>query len=274
MSLIIFDSIVNGFKLGDTYPFIDKQDNLFFEFDKNNSNRLITVYSKDLCEFYLNDIKIDIENFWQFLKKERKSTLIEDFKTYKSYIFTNFNIIVNFDESRKFFSQILIYDSTLKSFYEDGVETVENYETKKNLTLDSNLTFLPYKSFGKFIFGTSIKDFEEKLLLSSNEVIYDGKKIFEIDGLIFKFIDNKLSEIFYDKKINSKITILLNNKSLLDDSEILELMKNNHFIQRRDGRIVFNELGFSIDSSHEEYYFFSNHLTPYWSNIHRPLTSW
>lgn len=95
-----------------------------------------------------------------------------------------------------------------------------------------------------------------------------------VDNIFFSFRENKLSEIFFDKNNNKKIEIFIQNHCITNKQELLNIQKEHLYIKRRDGRMVFQELGFSVNECGQEYHFFNKSLLPFWTNPHRPITSW
>ncbi|QIW16037.1 hypothetical protein A4G20_06670 [Pasteurellaceae bacterium RH1A] len=102
----------------------------------------------------------------------------------------------------------------------------------------------------------------------------NNKRIIEIDQVLFSFRGERFNEVLVDKKVNKNIEIYISDFCITNKEDLLVLKNEYSFIERRDGRIVFNDLGFSVDRECKEYYFFHKDLLPFWSNPYRPITSW
>lgn len=273
MSLEIFNSCVNGYKLGNEYSKNELccQD-LFFEFDTKNIRKLVTVFVKDIDEFTLNGEVITFEKFKNLISNKENNIIFEYNKNYTTYIMRDYNLLVNINENiGKFFLQVLIFDNSLKDFYENGLNNIYQKNEIVNISFENKLNFEPYKIFDKFFFGINQDDFYEILGKKNGS---SSKKIIEIDGLLFSFKGGGLCQILLDKKINKNINIFIGNFCITNKEEIINSKITHPYIERRDGRIVFQDLGFSVDKFYQEYYFFSKTLLPFWSNPHRPITSW
>lgn len=273
MSLEIFNSCVNGYKLGNEYS---KNElccrDLFFEFDTKNIRKLVTVFVRDTNEFILNGEVITFKKFKNLISNKENDIIFEHNINYTTYIIKDYNLLVNINENiGQFFLQVLVFDDSLKDFYENGLNDIHQKNEIVNLSFENKLNFEPYKIFDKFFFGMKEDDFYE-ILGGKND--NDSKKIIEIDGLLFSFKDGNLCQILLDKKTNRNVNIFIGDFCITDKEEIINAKKIHSNIERRDGRIVFQDLGFSVDKFYQEYYFFSKTLLPFWSNPHRPITSW
>lgn len=273
MLLEIFDSCVNGYKLGNEYSKNELccQD-LFFEFDTHNIRKLVTVSSKGINEFILNGEVITFEKFKNLISNKEHDIIFEHNINYTTYIIRDYNLLVNINENiGTFFLQVLVFDNSLKEFYENGLNDIHHKNEIVNISFENKLNFEPYTIFDRFFFGMKEDDFYEIL---GGENSNNSKKIIEIDGLLFSFKDGELRQILLDKKTNRNIDIFIGDFCITNKEEIMNAKSTHSYIERRDGRIVFRDLGFSVDKFYQEYYFFSKTLLPFWSNPHRPITSW
>lgn len=272
MSLEIFNSCVNGYKLGDEYSKKELccQD-LFFEFDTKNIHKLVTVSARNISEFTLNGEVITFEKFKNLISNKENDIIFECNINYTTYIIRDYNVLVNINENiGEFFLQVLVFDNSLKDFYENGLNDFHKKNEITSISFKNKLNFEPYKVFDKFSFEMSEYDFYEILGINNNS---DNKNI-EIDGLVFSFKDGKLHQILLDKKTNRNINVFIDDFCVTNKEEIINAKITHSHIERRDGRIVFQDLGFSVDKFYQEYYFFGKNLLAFWNNIHRPITSW
>ena len=92
----------------------------FLEFDRKNKVQLeanlITISVLDRKEFSLNGKIINFKNLSKFIKSEKNITEQED--DGYSYIFPEYNLVLDIDYIEQNFMQILIYDDSLKELYE------------------------------------------------------------------------------------------------------------------------------------------------------------
>lgn len=277
MSFIITNHRVNGYELGKEYSTkpISNQ-NLFFEFDRKFPKKLITVSAKNLSEFYLNDEKITFDNFKEFIKKHQDNVLVENSPTYTSYIFKEHCLAFYILNDDCLFSQVLIYDKSLKSEYESNLQPIKNNQNNAKISIFQNqLIFEPYNCFDELLFGMSVDEFIKILNNVGYHIDDKNTRMLIVDNIFFSFRENKLSEIFFDKNNNNKkIEIFIQNHCITNKQELLNIQKEHLYFKRRDGRMVFQELGFSVNECGQEYHFFGKKLLPFWTNPHRPITSW
>ncbi|QIW16036.1 hypothetical protein A4G20_06665 [Pasteurellaceae bacterium RH1A] len=130
MQLIIFNNSVNGYNLGEVYSkdaLLNQE--IFFEFDKGKSQRLIAISAKSIKEFYLNNKKITFDNFENFL--EKNSVLIENHIHSTHYIFKEYNICIVLLSGYNYFAEVLIYDESIKELYENNLAAFSSDIYKK-----------------------------------------------------------------------------------------------------------------------------------------------
>lgn len=272
MSLNIYNNTVNGYKLGSNYSKNElvRQD-LIFEFDRKNPHKLVTVSAKSIKEFILNGDIINFEKFKDLISIKKDDILFECHINYTSYLISSSNLVVNISENDDYFLQVLVFDKSLKEFYENGLIPIRYKDKKIELNFGNRLNFKPYKIFDKFPFGMKFDDFV--LILGGDKGILRKRSI-EVGGFVFSFKEDSLCQILLDRKINKDINIFIEDFCITNEEEISEAKNKYPCIQRRDGRVVFQDFGFSVDKLCQEYYFFSENFLSFWSNPHRPITSW
>lgn len=276
MAFIICNNTVNGYELGCNYsPQTLSTENLYFEFDSKNPHKLITISTKNILEFYLNGTQITFEFFKNMLEKQKDHILIEHFPSYTSYIIPDTHLVVNITQGEQQFSQVLAYDVSLKHLYEDRLNSIQNHQQNQMINLfNHQLKFEPYTVFDQFSFGMHFDDFIK--ILQQYGYQHHGKyeRGLEVNKLFFHFREHKFSQVLLDKKVKRHTDVFIENQCISSKKDIIKLQKMYSYITRREGRIVFPELGFSVDQAGEEFYFFSQDLLAFWSNPHRPITSW
>lgn len=281
--LNIFKNSLDGIILGSKRNVISidvlNNPKYFLEFDRSNKtqsdDKLVTISVLSQIEFNLDGKVINTDNINNFIEKENPYIEIADDGI--TYIFPNYNLVLYINSSKTEFMQILIYDKSIKHIYEDE-NLLRYFDDKYNKTIylpTSNLTLIPYKSIGQFNFGLNIldftKEFDIKLNDNSNS---EDKKIIEINNFIFRFDNKKLTQVTiynYKKNINS---IYYNDIDISTKKGLSDLIKSNNVIERTISKYLFPELGLVIEKDLSEFRFFAEPLLKFWSNIHRPITSW
>lgn len=191
------------------------------------------------------------------------------------YIFPSHNLVLYVNDDKTEFMQILIYDNSVKDLYENQrLPRYSEIENSKCLNSSSNaLTLIPYKSIGEFVFGCKILDFSKQFGLDLNNFSKE-KEIIEINNFLFRFDAMELTQvtILNYNKINN---IYYNDIDLSTESGLLTLRKStNNVIERTASKYLFPDLGIVIEKDLSEFRIFAQPLLKFWSNIHRPITSW
>ncbi len=271
------DKIILGLKKNDIPKNILENKKYFLEFDKTcktqSDSKLITISVLDEREFSLNGEVINFDNFDSFIKTKNPLYEIDD--SGNCYIFPSHNLVLYVNDDKTEFMQILIYDNSVKDLYEN--QRLPRYleiENRKFLNLFSNkLTLIPYKSIGEFVFGCKILDFSKQFGLDLNNFSKE-KEIIEINNFLFRFDAMELTQvtILNYNKINN---IYYNDIDLSTESGLLTLRKStNNVIERTASKYLFPDLGIVIEKDLSEFRIFAQPLLKFWSNIHRPITSW
>lgn len=272
------DQITLGLKKNDIPKNILENKKYFLEFDKTckkqSESKLITISVSNEKEFSLNGEIINFNNFGIFVKTENPLYEIDDSGSF--YIFPNYNLVLYINDDQTEFMQILIYDKSVKDFYEN--ERLPRYleiENSKCLKLSSNkLILIPYKSIGKFVFGCKIVDFSKQFGLDLNN-FSEKKEIIELDNFLFRFDDLELTQVTifnYNKDSN---LIYYKDIDLSTELGLLNLREStNNVIERTASKYLFPDLGLVIEKDLSEFRIFAQPLLKFWSNIHRPITSW
>ncbi|MCW3166946.1 hypothetical protein OMO38_00260 [Chryseobacterium sp. 09-1422] len=264
--VIINKNKMNEIALGTQKVEISKLDakNLFYEYD--DAEKLITISARVVKEFIVDKKIINFENFQQFLT-EQNPKLDGDF-----FIFSEFSLSIYADFEKEVFLEILIYADSVKSIYEKPLLKRYNDLQTFSSTAESTMIFIPYKSIGKYEFGMDEHNFIKKHNITSKAGVgVGGKKIYQNDNYIFRFDNNCFSQLNV-LKISSNIII---NNIMIEEyiSENVDIQKS---IIRSRTHIIFPEIGLAIDKEEKdrEFFFFSENLLKFWTNINRPITSW
>lgn len=264
---------VNGLSLGTPKDKIDicniNYKHLFLEF--NNKSKLITISFRNVNSFILNDKNINFDNIITFLN-EHKVLKDNDF-----FIIPSLYLSLYIDFNNNSFLEVLIYDSSISDLYKKGEKLI--FDKKENIiSISNDLTFIPYKSLGSYIFGEREKEFVriQKLEYSIDSGV-NNKKIYEYNSIVFRFDNSRLSQIQINNSLLSSKIIL--NSTNINSIDGINYLLSHYEITESYSHCIIAELGLAINKTNTQmkntkFFFFSKELLPFWMNIYRPITSW
>ena len=255
---------INAFEVGDFSDITKLESKAFTFFFEIENKRIQTISVRNVKEIEVYD-KIVTVTTSETITQE-KPIIDGDF-----YIYPNLQLSLYIDFKNKIFAQVLVFDSSLTDLYIPK----EHKLIEDSLLRSSNILELnPFKAVNQFVFNTTLEIFKKEynLTLAPVEGI-GGKKIFESTSFLFEFYNLQLCSI-YIKTPHLFDKILVKDYDLNNDKDLKRLISTEKVLYHNHWRVI-PALGISLEGDNlTKLCFYNEYLSPFWENIHRPITSW
>lgn len=255
---------INTFEVGDFSDITKLESKAFtFEFEIENK-RIQTISVRNVKEIEVYDKVVTVTTIETITQE--KPIIDGDF-----YIYPNLQLSLYIDFKNKIFAQVLVFDSSLADLYIPK----EHKLIEDSLLRCSNILELnPFKAVNQFIFNTTLENFKKEYNLTLTPVEgIGGKKIFESTSFSFEFY-NQLLCCIYLKTPHLFHKILVKDYNLNDEKDIERLISTEKVLYHNHWRVI-PALGISLEGDNlTKLCFYNEYLSPFWENIHRPITSW
>ena len=255
---------INTFEVGD-FSDITKLESKAFTFDFEIENKRIQTFSvRNVKEIEVYDKVVTVTTIETITQE--KPIIDGDF-----YIYPNLQLSLYIDFKNKIFAQVLVFDSSLADLYiPKEYKLIEDSMLRCSDVLELN----SFKAVNQFVFNTTLEDFQKEYHLISTPIEgIGGKKIFESISLLFEFYNQLLCSI-YVKTPHLFDKILVKDYDLNNDKDIKRLISTEKVLYHAHW-IVIPALGISFERDNlTKLCFYNEYLSPFWENIHRPITSW
>ena len=255
---------INAFEVGDFSDITKLESKAFtFEFEIENK-RIQTISVRNVKEIEVYDKIVTVTTIETITQE--KPIIDGDF-----YIYPNLQLSLYIDFKNKIFAQVLVFDSSLADLYIPK----EHKLIEDSLLRSSNILELnPFKAVNQFVFNTTLEDFKKEYHLTSTPIEgIGGKKIFESTSFSFEFYNLLLCSI-YVKTPHLFDKILVKDYDLNNDKDIKRLISTEKVLYHNHWRVI-PALGISLEGDNlTKLCFYNEYLSPFWENIHRPITSW
>lgn len=255
---------INAFEVGDFSDITKLESKAFtFEFEIENK-RIQTISVRNVKEIEVYGKVVTVATLDTIVQE--KPIIDGDF-----YIYPNLQLSLYIDFKNKIFAQVLVFDSSLVDLYVPKKHKL----IEDSLLSSSNILELnPFKAVNQFIFNTTLENFKKEYSLTLTPVEgIGGKKIFESTSFSFEFY-NQLLCCIYLKTPHLFHKILVKDYNLNDEKDIERLISTEKVLYHNHWRVI-PALGISLEGDNlTKLCFYNEYLSPFWKNIHRPITSW
>lgn len=228
----------------------------YIERDKSNTE---TISTRNVALVDVFGTIVSPQTIKQFAQQNNGYSIVDGF------IFPSLNLIMSISQDQKEFSEVLIYSSILRGFYETNCvpETTHNFETIVEVRV------VPYNSIGDFTLGDSAYSVQKQLGLPIET--YPLKSIMRSDKFFLSFYNGKLGQVNLILDQDTKLKI---GDTLVTIKDSIKFLSEVEEVIYRSSHYVFPNLGIALHRDLNEITGFDENILKYWQNIHRPISSW